>query len=218
MPTSLLKRLILSVAAFAAASSPAAPWFELQPGYYTDFDIGTARIEGGGNLAPSLATYGFVDFYGKQQGKFNLSTYYGEIRFMQSLAFVDPALKKWNVTFEANGGTDYAGIGRLGLVWNTSFAEGNAFALKLYPVATRDHDAHASFFISQAFTPKVSGFLVFDYGFGDWIFGQDQIYVEAELRYRVTSKFSLFVQGRQFAPVTGFKLRLSPVIGVKLTF
>ena len=63
---------------------------------------------------------------------------------MQSLAFVDPALKKWNVTFEANGGTDYAGIGRLGLVWNTSFAEGNAFALKLYPVATRDHDAHAS--------------------------------------------------------------------------
>ena len=43
MPTSLLKRLILSVAAFAAASSSAAPWFELQPGYYTDYDIGTAR-------------------------------------------------------------------------------------------------------------------------------------------------------------------------------
>ncbi|MDI1319794.1 MAG: hypothetical protein PSW75_06310 [bacterium] len=217
MSLTTLCRSVFFLAALGAAFSATAAWLELQPGYYTDYAIGTARAEGGGNFNPSLATYGFVDFYGKRVNKFDLSTYYGEIRFMQSLGPLDPKLKKWNLTFEANGGTDYAGIGRLGLVWNTSFGQGNAFALKLYPIATRDHDAQAAIFISQAFTPKLSGFLVFDYGFGDWIFRQKQIYVEAELRYRVTKSFSLFAQGRQFEPAASFKLDLTPVIGVKFT-
>ncbi len=38
---------------------------------------------------------------------------------MQSLAFVDAKVSAWNLTVEANGGTDYDGILRLGLVWNT---------------------------------------------------------------------------------------------------
>ncbi|MEO6243983.1 MAG: hypothetical protein ABIQ12_01000 [Opitutaceae bacterium] len=218
MITSSLKRLALSFAALCVVVPAFAAWFEVQPAYYTDYAIGTARAEGGGNFNPSLSTYGFVDFYGKRDKKFYLSTYYGEIRFMQSLEFVDPALKKWNLTFEANGGTDYDRIGRFGFVWNTSFGKGNAFALKLYPIATRDHDAQAAFFISQAFTPEFSGFLVFDYGFGDWIFGQKQIYVEAELRYRLTKRFSVFAQGRQFEPAAGFKLDLTPVLGVKFSF
>lgn len=167
MNVSILRRTGCILAALGLVSSATAAWFEVQPAYYTDYAIGTARAEGGGSFNPSLSTYGFVDFYGQRDRKFYLSTYYGEVRFMQSLGFVDPSLQKWNLTFEANGGTDYDRIGRLGLVWNTSFGQGNAFALKLYPLATRDHDAQAAFFISQAFTPEFSGFLVFDYGFGD---------------------------------------------------
>lgn len=115
-------------------------------------------ISAAGRFNPSLSTYGFVDFYGKRDQKFNLSTYYGEVRIMQSPGFAPPSLQKWNLTFEANGGTDYDGIGRFDVVWNTSLGKGHAFALKLYPVATRDHDAQAAFFISQGFTPEISDF------------------------------------------------------------
>lgn len=68
------------------------------------------------------------------------------------------------------------------------------------------------------FTPKLSAFLVFDYGFGTWIFGEKQFYVEREARYRLTKKLSVFAQGRQFAGVTGFTLDPTPVLGVKWSF
>ncbi len=208
----------LCLALIASAASARAGWFEVQPGYYTKGDIGTVRIEGGGPAAPALTTYGFIDFYGQQDAKYDLNAFYGEARLMQSLAFIDPKWKEWNLTAEVNGGTGYAGIARLGMVWNSSLGEGNTFALKLYPVASRDRDAHASIYCSQMITPKLSAFVVFDYGFGDWIFGEEQIYAEAEVRYRFTEKFSVFVQGRQFEPAAGFKLDLTPVVGVKWSF
>lgn len=208
----------LSLALLASVASTHAQWFDLQPGYYTKGDIGTVRIEGGAPFAPGLTSYGFVDFYGQKDAKYDLNAFYGEARLMQSLAFIDPKWKAWNLATEVNGGTGYAGIVRLGLVWNTSFMEGNAVALKLYPVASRDGDAHASIYFSQKLTPKLSTFLVFDYGFGDWIFGEEQIYVELELRYQLWKQFAVFVQGRQFEPASGFKLDPSPVVGVKWSF
>ena len=203
---------------FAGASASRASWLEVQPGFYTDLDIGTARLEGGAELRPELSIYGFFDFYGQANSKFDLNTYYGEVRLMQSLAFADDRLKAWNLTLEANGGTDFDRILRAGLVWNTSFGKGNTFALKLYPAASRDQDAHASFYWAQELSPKLSVYAIFDYGFGDWIFGEEQIYVELESRYRVRERFSLFVQGRQFAAARGFRLDLSPVLGLKYTF
>lgn len=206
--------LLLSVAAPAAR----ATWVEIQPAYYTDFKIGTARLEGGHQLLPPLSLYGFFDFYGQAKSKFDLNTYYGEVRLMHSLAFVDPGLKSWNLTLEGNGGTDYDRILRFGVVWNTSLGKGNTFALKLYPAASRDDDAQISFYCAQALTPKLSVYAIFDYGFGDWIFGEEQIYVELEARYKLSDKFSVFVQGRQFEAAAGFKLDPSPVVGVKISF
>lgn len=213
-------RLLVAFTLFATSALPAlrAHWLEVQPAYYTDLEIGTARLEGGANFNPSLALYGFVDFYGQTNREYALNTYYGEVRLMQSLDFVSPDLKKWNLTVEANGGTDYAGIARFGVVWNTSLFKDNTFALKLYPAASRDQDAHASFYFAQQLTPKFSAYVIFDYGFGDWIFGEEQIYVELEVRYRLNKKFSLFAQGRQFEAADGFKLDPSPVVGVKYTF
>jgi hypothetical protein len=207
--------VLFFIALLCSASTARAQWFDFQPGYYTKVDIGTARAEGGGKFAPPLSAYGFVDFYGQNTAKFDLNTYYGEARLMHSLGWVDPRWQTWNFTAEVNGGTDYAGILRLGVVWNTSLGAGNTFALKLYPVASRDRDAQASIYCSQMFTPKLSGFLVFDYGFGTWILGERQIYVELEARYRLTKKLSVFVQGRQFAGITGFKLDPTPVVGLK---
>lgn len=210
--------LVLSLALLSSAAAAHAQWFDFQPAYYTKVDIGTARAEAGGNFSPPLSAYGFVDFYGQKKAKFDLNTYYGEARLMHSLGWVDPTWKAWNLTAEVNGGTDYDGIHRLGVVWNSSLGAGNTFALKLYPVASRDRDAHASIYCSQMFTPKFSGFLVFDYGFGTWIFGERQIYVELEARYRLTKQFSVFTQGRQFAGITGFRLDPTPVVGVKWSF
>ena len=209
--------LLLCVGLVGAATSRAG-WFEFQPAYYTDFKIGTARAEGGAQLAPPLSLYGFVDFYGQTKSKFDLNTYYGEVRLMHSLGFADTRLKAWNLTVEANGGTDYDRILRFGVVWNTSLGKGNTFALKLYPVASRDRDAHVSFYCAQTLTPELSVYAIFDYGFGDWIFGREQIYVELEARYRLNKRLSLFVQGRQFEAAAGFKLDPSPVVGVKMTF
>ncbi len=206
--------LLLSVAAPAAH----ATWVEVQPAYYTDFKIGTARLEGGHQLLPPLSLYGFFDFYGQTKSKFDLNTYYGEVRLMHSLALVDESLKSWNLTLEGNGGTDYDRILRLGVVWNTSFGKGNTFALKLYPAASRDRDAQISFYCAQTLTPKLSVYAIFDYGFGDWIFGEEQIYVELEARYKLGDKFSVFVQGRQFEAADGFKLDPTPVVGVKVSF
>lgn len=206
------------LAALALTASVRASWLEIQPAYYTDLEIGTARLEGGTSFNPSLALYGFVDFYGQTNREYALNTYYGEVRLMQSLDFVKPELKKWNLTVETNGGTDYDGIARFGVVWNTSLFKNNTFALKLYPVATRDADAQASFYFAQQLTPELSAYAIFDYGFGNWIFGREQIYVELEVRYRLSKKFSLFAQGRQFAPAAGFKLDPSPVVGLKYTF
>jgi hypothetical protein len=217
MPITRLATTIL-LSALALAATVRASWLELQPAYYTDLEIGTARLEGGANLNPALALYGFVDFYGQTNREYALNTYYGEARLMQSLDFVSPDLKAWNLTVEANGGTDYAGIARFGVVWNTSLWKDNTFALKLYPAASRDHDAQVSFYCAQQFTPNFSAYAIFDYDFGDWIFGEEQIYVELEVRYRLNKKFSLFAQGRQFAPAAGFQLDPTPVIGLKYTF
>jgi hypothetical protein len=210
------------LAAVLGAATSRASWLEFQPAYYTDYKIGTARAEGGASLAPPLSLYGFVDFYGQSKSKFlskfDLNTYYGEVRLMQSLGFADARLKAWNLTVEANGGTDYDRILRFGVVWNTSLGKGNTFALKLYPAASRDHDAHASFYCAQTLTPELSVYAIFDYGFGTWIFGREQIYVELEARYRLNKQLSLFVQGRQFEAANGFKLDPSPVVGVKLSF
>ena len=214
-----MSRLVLVLLTSLLGAAPSrASWLEFQPGYYTDYKIGTARAEGGAQLAPPLSLYGFVDFYGQTKSKFDLNTYYGEVRLMHSLGFADARLKAWNLTVEANGGTDYDGILRLGVVWNTSLGKGNTFALKLYPAASRDHDAHASFYCAQTLTSEFSVYAIFDYGFGDWIFGREQIYVELEARYRLNKQFSLFVQGRQFEAAAGFKLDPSPVVGVKISF
>lgn len=210
--------VLLFLAAVLSATSTRAGWLELQPAYYTDYKIGTARAEGGAQLAPSLSLYGFVDFYGRTKRKFDLNTYYGEVRLMQSLGFADANLKAWNLTVEANGGTDYDGILRLGVVWNTSLGKGNTFALKLYPAASRDHDAQVSFYCAQQLTPEFSVYAIFDYGFGQWIFGREQIYVELEARYRLNKRLSLFAQGRQFEPAARFKLDPSPVVGGKVSF
>lgn len=208
----------LSLALFSSAASTQAQWFDFQPGYYTKAAIGTVRIEGGGPAAPGLTTYGFADFYGQKEAKYDLNAFYGEARLMKSLDFIDTEWKAWNFAAEVNGGDGYAGILRLGMVWNTSLGDGNTVALKLYPVASRDGDAHASIYIAQALTPKLSVYAVFDYGFGDWIFGEEQIYVELEARYQVWKQLSVFVQGRQFEPASGFKLDPAPVVGVKWSF
>lgn len=211
-------KFLLVVSLFAGLAVARAQWLDFQPAYYTDIEIGTARLEGGAQLLPPLSLYGFVDFYGQAKSKFDLNTYYGEVRLMQSLAFADERLKAWNLTVEANGGTDYDGILRLGVVWNTSLGQGNTLALKLYPAASRDGDAHASIYCAQALTPEFSVYAIFDYGFGDWIFGEEQIYVELEARYRLSKRISLFVQGRQFEAAEGFKLDPTPVVGVKISF
>lgn len=112
--------LLVLISLFAGLAVSRAQWLEVQPAYYTDVEIGTARLEGGAQLLPPLSLYGFVDFYGQTKAKFDLNTYYGEVRLMQSLAFADERLKAWNLTVEANGGTDYDGILRFGVVWNTS--------------------------------------------------------------------------------------------------
>ena len=214
-----MTRLVLFLfTGLLGAASSRAGWLEFQPAYYTDYKIGTARAEGGAQLAPPLSLYGFVDFYGQTKAKFDLNTYYGEVRLMHSLGWVDERWKAWNLTVEANGGTNYDGILRLGVVWNTSLGQGNTFALKLYPAASRDRDAHASVYCAQTLTPELSVYAIFDYGFGTWIFGREQIYVELEARYRLNPRVSLFVQGRQFAAAAGFKLDPSPVVGVKISF
>jgi hypothetical protein len=195
-----------------------AAWLDVQPAYYPDYRIGTARLEGGASLTDSLAVYGFSDFYGQRRGNFDLNTYYGEVRLMQSLSVVKSEWKAWSATVEVNGGTDYDGITRFGLVWNTSFWKGNATALKFYPVATRDHDAQASIYFSQAFSDAFSAYLIFDYGFGDWVFGEEQIYVELELKYKLGKRVALFAQGRQFEVAEGFKLDPTPVLGMKISF
>ncbi len=217
MNHTLRRFIVLAATGFYAATAHAS-WLEFQPAYYSDLKIGTARLESGAELRPALTTYGFVDFYGQTKSKFDLNTYYGEVRLMQSLAFVDPQWGAWNLTAEANGGTDYDGILRLGLVWNTALGKGNTFALKLYPVATRDRDAQASFYLAQTLTENLSVYAIFDYGFGNWIFGREQIYVELELRYRLGRRVSLFAQGRQFAPAAGFRLDPTPVLGLKFSF
>ncbi len=211
-------KILLLVLLLGFAPATRASWFEFQPAYYSDFEIGTARAEGGAQLVPPLSLYGFFDFYGQTKSKFDLNTYYGEVRLMHSLAFADERLKAWNLTVEGNGGTDYDRILRFGVVWNTSLGKGNTFALKLYPAASRDRDAQVSFYCAQELTPKLSVYAIFDYGFGDWVFGKEQIYVELEVRYRLHKRFALFVQGRQFEPAGGFKLDPSPVVGVKITF
>lgn len=217
-----LRHTLLSIGILALCGTVplanGASWLEVQPAYYTDYEIGTARVEGGAQLRPPLALYGFVDFYGRTTGKFDLHTYYGEVRLMQSLAFADERLKAWNLTVEANGGTDYDRILRFGVVWNTSLGAGNTVALKLYPAASRDRDAHASLYCAQTLTPKLSVYAIFDYGWGDWVFGREQIYVELEMRYRLGKRVSVFAQGRQFAPADGFRLDPSPVLGLKFTF
>lgn len=211
-------KILLLLLILGLAPATRAGWLEFQPAYYTDYKIGTARAEGGAQLAPPLSLYGFVDFYGQTKGKFDLNTYYGEVRLMHSLAFADESLKAWNLTVEGNGGTDYDRILRFGVVWNTSLGKGNTFALKLYPAASRDRDAHASIYCAQQLTPEFSVYAIFDHGFGDWVFGEEQIYVELEARYRLNKRVSLFVQGRQFEAAAGFKLDPSPVVGVKISF
>lgn len=203
--------LSTTIAAFASQ------WLDVQPAYDTDLKVGTVRLEGGG-AHESLSLYGFVDLSGEADREWDLKHPYGEVRLMRSLRDVRPEWQAWNLTAEYNSGEGIDDILRAGLVWNTSFFSGNTAALKFYPVASRDHDAQVSIYFRQALSQKLSLYLVFDYDFGDWVFGENQTYLEFEVRYQVGRHFALFAQGREFRRARGWSLTPAAILGTKISF
>jgi len=199
------------------ATALASQWLDVQPAYNTDLQVGTVRLEGGGKRE-GLSLYGFVDLSGDTDRRWAFKHPYGEARLMRSLQDVRPDWQAWNLTVEYNGGEGVDDLLRVGLVWNTSLLDGNTTALKLYPVATRDHDAQVSLYSRQALSSKLSAYVVFDYGFGDWVFGEAQIYLECELRYQVTPRFAVFAQTREFTRARGWSFAPSWIVGTKLSF
>jgi hypothetical protein len=214
------KRFAYAISASASLSSSAvAGWFDVQPAYDTTNDFGTIRLEGAGDFGKNWSHYAFIDFNGAPGDEWDLdSSLFMENTLRYSLKDSGDAWRNVSVALEVDSGTDFSDVYRFGLTWGGSLWEGSFIGLKGLALASRDDNALASIFISQDFTDSFSMYMVFDYGFGDWIFGENQTYLEIEAKYELNEHYSIFVQGRDFRAKSDWGIDLDMILGMKYRF
>ncbi len=193
-------------------------WFDIQPAYDATNDVGTIRLEGVGEFAEKWSHYGFIDFNGSPNDEWDLDVLFMEQTLRYSLMDLGDSFEHASLALEVDAGTGFSDVYRFGLTWGKSLWEGNHTGIKALALASRDDNALASLFISQDFTDRFSMYMVFDYGFGDWIFGENQTYLEIEAKYELDEHFSVFIQGRDFRATSDWGIDLDTIVGMKVRF
>ena len=195
-----------------------ADWFDINPAFDATNDVGTIRLEGAADYGEKWSHYGFIDFSGSPMDEWDLDNLFMEQTLRYSLRDLGTGWENASVALEVDAGTGFSDVYRFGLTWGFSLWQGNFTGVKALALASRDDNALASLFMSQEFNEKFSMYFVFDYGFGDWIFGENQTYMEIEAEYELDDKFSLFIQGRDFRAKSDWGIDLDTIIGIKYRF
>lgn len=200
------------------ASPVMADWFDLQPAYDFENEFATIRLEAVNALSDKWSYYGFLDFNGTMDEPLELEGWFTEHTVRYSPADPGTGWADFAAAAEVDAGSGLTDVYRFGITWGKSLWQGNWTGLKGFVVATADSNAMASLFVSQDFTGRFSMYLVFDYGWGTWVFGEEQTYLEIEAKYRVAERLYLFAQGREFRGVTDWDIDLDLVMGLKYRF
>ena len=201
---------IIAAALLAGCASRNKPWMTLSPGYATERDVATVRVEGGTQLSERLSFYGFSDIEGTPDKPADAESVYMEGRLIYSLGELDKALEHAGVVLEYNGGTGFKDFFRMGLSYNAHLWDGNFTALRILPFETSgDAWPQAGVYSAQTIGDLTLSIL------GEYNIEPRTLYTEIEAAYNISDTFSIFLQGRGFGGLDD--IDLEPVMGIRYT-
>lgn len=183
-------------------------WTNIQPGYDTQHDNVTVRLEAGSSIDKNLSMYGFLDTYSVVDGSDDQEGFYAELRLTRSVG------GGVGIAVEYNGGSFMDDFVRLGLTYAPNLGEDNFTLLKLLPLGTRDdNNLQICGYSSHSIADIAQASILADYS-PDTKF----IYMEPEAGLKLRNDITAYVRGVISGSLDDRLEHNTTIVGIKYDF